>query len=288
MALRSQRRPLPPRRPASPRVGVASAPNRLPERWPSCACAVPPAQDDRVFCRGAEEAGRGGGGDGDDPCRGRKGGGRPVHRGDAGGGHAAALQGPGQGRQEGGAPGAARRQVADHRRGVPPLPRRQQARLPDARGHRRPRRRSLVCRVQGYWFSGLERSEPLGRDLEWFRQQGHAVPEPSAPGIAYASFLVELSEKNPPAFVCHFYNVYFAHAAGGRIIGKKVAEKLSLQKELEFYEWEGDLSQLQRNVRSRLNRVASGWSRVEKDRCLGEMEKAFTCSVDLRRHMFPC
>jgi hypothetical protein len=38
---------------------------------------------------------------------------------------------------------------------------------------------------------------------------------------------------------------------------KQVAEKLSLQKELEFYEWEGDLSQLQRNVRSRLNRVAS-------------------------------
>jgi heme oxygenase (biliverdin-producing, ferredoxin) len=111
---------------------------------------------------------------------------------------------------------------------------------------------------------------------------------------------------------------------------KQVAEKLNLQKELEFYEWEGDLSQLQRNVRSRLNRVASvrpplteasydlpfrscdlrlsssvrrfaetnvhapalfccqGWSRVEKDRCLGEMEKAFTCSVDLRRHMFPC
>jgi heme oxygenase len=70
--------------------------------------------------------------------------------------------------------------------------------------------------------TGLERSEPLRKDLEWFRQQGHAIPEPSAPGITYASSLEELSGKDPPAFVCHLYNVYLGHTAGGRIIGKKV------------------------------------------------------------------
>ncbi|XP_066378561.1 heme oxygenase 1, chloroplastic-like [Miscanthus floridulus] len=150
---------------------------------------------------------------------------------------------------------------------------------------------AIVDRAAIPWYAefrdtGLERSEPLGKDLEWFRQQGHAIPEPSAPGITYASFLEELSEKDPQAFVCHFYNVYFAHTAGGRIIGEKVAEKTNLQKELEFYEWEGDLSQMQQNVRARLNRVASGWPRAEKNRCLGEMEKAFTYSVDIRRHMF--
>ncbi|RCV22467.1 hypothetical protein SETIT_4G223100v2 [Setaria italica] len=134
--------------------------------------------------------------------------------------------------------------------------------------------------------TGLERSEPLKKDLEWFRQQGHKIPEPCAPGITYASLLEELSVKEPYAFVCHFYNVYFAHSAGGRIIGKEVAEKIHLQKELEFYEWEGDLSQLQQNIRGKLNQVASGWSRAEKDRCLDEMEKAFACSIDLRRHMF--
>jgi heme oxygenase len=58
--------------------------------------------------------------------------------------------------------------------------------------------------------------------LEWFRQQGHTITEPSAAGIAYASFLEELSEKEPPAFTTHFYNFYFGHSAGGVIIGKKV------------------------------------------------------------------
>lgn len=71
--------------------------------------------------------------------------------------------------------------------------------------------------------TGLERSEALKKDLEWFRQQGHTIPEPSAPGTTYASLLEELSDKDPQAFICHFYNVYFAHTAGGRMIGKKVS-----------------------------------------------------------------
>ena len=40
-------------------------------------------------------------------------------------------------------------------------------------------------------------------------------------------------------------------------VRQQVGEKINLQKELEFYEWEGDLSQMQQNVRARLNRVAS-------------------------------
>lgn len=70
--------------------------------------------------------------------------------------------------------------------------------------------------------TGLERSEKLAKDLEWFKEQGYTIPEPSSPGIAYAQYLKELSEKDPQAFICHFYNVYFAHSAGGRMIGKKV------------------------------------------------------------------
>lgn len=71
--------------------------------------------------------------------------------------------------------------------------------------------------------TGLERSEGLAKDLEWFKEQGHAIPEPSSPGINYAQYVEELSEKDPPAFLCHFYNTYFAHSAGGRMIGKKVS-----------------------------------------------------------------
>lgn len=74
--------------------------------------------------------------------------------------------------------------------------------------------------------TGLERSEVLAKDLEWFRQQGHAIPEPSTPGVSYARYLEELSEKDPQAFICHFYNTYFAHSAGGRMIGRKVSDLL--------------------------------------------------------------
>lgn len=70
--------------------------------------------------------------------------------------------------------------------------------------------------------TGLERSGKLAKDLEWFKEQGYAIPEPSSPGVRYAQYLKQLSEKDPQAFLCHFYNVYFAHSAGGRMIGKKV------------------------------------------------------------------
>ncbi|KAK3164524.1 hypothetical protein QOZ80_1AG0020470 [Eleusine coracana subsp. coracana] len=131
--------------------------------------------------------------------------------------------------------------------------------------------------------TGLERSAALKKDLEWFRQQGHAIPEPSAPGITFASYLEELSENAPPAFVCHFYNAYFGHAAGGRNIGKMVAEKILNNKEMEFYRWEGvDVSQLLQHVRGKLNQVTAYWSREEKDRCLQEIEKSFVYSRTIR------
>ncbi|KAF7806383.1 heme oxygenase 1, chloroplastic [Senna tora] len=131
--------------------------------------------------------------------------------------------------------------------------------------------------------TGLERSASLAKDLQWFSEQGHTIPEPSSPGLTYANYLKELSEKDPQAFICHFYNIYFAHSAGGRMIGKKVAEKILNSKELEFYKWDGDLSQLLQNVRERLNKVAEGWSREEKNHCLEETEKSFKFSGEILR-----
>jgi heme oxygenase len=131
--------------------------------------------------------------------------------------------------------------------------------------------------------TGLERSESLAKDLEWFREQGYTIPEPSTPGTTYAKILKELSENDPQAFICHFYNVYFAHSAGGRMIGKKVAEMILDKKELEFYKWDGDLSQLLQNVREKLNKVAESWTREEKDHCLEETEKSFKYSGEILR-----
>ncbi|KAG1335566.1 heme oxygenase 1, chloroplastic [Cocos nucifera] len=147
---------------------------------------------------------------------------------------------------------------------------------------------TIVHKASCPWYAefrntGLERSEKLAKDLEWFKEQGHVIPEPSSPGISYAHYLEELSGKDPQAFICHFYNVYFAHTAGGRMIGKKVAEKILNNKELEFYKWDGDLSQLLQNVRDKLNQVAPSWSREEKKRCLKETEKSFKYSGEILR-----
>nr|DAD44913.1 TPA_asm: hypothetical protein HUJ06_003143 [Nelumbo nucifera] len=92
--------------------------------------------------------------------------------------------------------------------------------------------------------TGLERSEKLTKDLEWFKGQGHIIPEPSSPGVT---------------------------------------EKILNNKELEFYKWDGELSVLLQNVRDKLNKVAESWSREEKNHCLEETEKSFKYSGEILR-----
>ncbi|KAM3758292.1 hypothetical protein ACB098_01G032500 [Castanea mollissima] len=123
--------------------------------------------------------------------------------------------------------------------------------------------------------TGLERSEALEKDLEWLRQQGFVIPEPSGPGISYAKYLGELSEKSAPLFMCHFYNIYFSHIAGGQVIARQVSKKLLEGRELEFYRWEGDVAELIKDVREKLNMLGEHWCRDEKNRCLKEATKAF-------------
>ncbi|CAN1216824.1 Heme oxygenase 1, chloroplastic [Linum perenne] len=136
--------------------------------------------------------------------------------------------------------------------------------------------------VDGY-LRFLVDSKSLAKDLEWFKEQGYTIPEPSSPGATYSEYLNELAEKDPQAFICHFYNIYFAHTAGGRMIGRKVAEKILNNKELEFYKWDGDLSQILQNVRDKLNKVAENWTREEKNHCLEETEKSFKHSGEILR-----
>lgn len=126
--------------------------------------------------------------------------------------------------------------------------------------------------------TGLERTEGLKQDLAWFESQGFAIPAPTEAGLEYARYLTELSEKDPQAFLCHFYNVYFAHSAGGRMIGRKISEMLLEGRELEFYKWQGELSTLLSDVKTSLNEVSSDWTREEKDHCLKETELSFKYS----------
>ncbi|KAJ4917023.1 hypothetical protein Rs2_02573 [Raphanus sativus] len=131
--------------------------------------------------------------------------------------------------------------------------------------------------------TGLERSEKLAIDLEWFKEQGYEIPKPTALGKTYSQYLKDLAEKDPQAFICHFYNIYFAHSAGGRMIGRKVAERILEGRELEFYKWDGELSQLLQNVREKLNKVAEEWTREEKNHCLEETDKSFKYSGEILR-----
>ncbi|XP_057786293.1 probable inactive heme oxygenase 2, chloroplastic [Salvia miltiorrhiza] len=123
--------------------------------------------------------------------------------------------------------------------------------------------------------TGLERADRISRDLEWLREQGNEIPEPSNPGATYVQHLEELAEKSPPLFLCHFYNIYFSHIAGGQVISRKVSDMLFGGRELEIYKWDGDAEELLRGVREKLNALGEHWSRDEKNRCLRETTKAF-------------
>lgn len=81
--------------------------------------------------------------------------------------------------------------------------------------------------------TGLERTIPLEKDIEYVTTEYNVPrPEVGTPGREYAELLPTLKL---PAFVCHYYNHYFAHTAGGRMIGKKMSSLLLNDTTLEFY-----------------------------------------------------
>ncbi|EIE20258.1 heme oxygenase-like protein [Coccomyxa subellipsoidea C-169] len=134
--------------------------------------------------------------------------------------------------------------------------------------------------------TGLERSAGLSEDIAWMQQEYSLAPvqlSEDGPGRAYSSLLKELARDCPPKFLCHFYNVYFAHTAGGRMIGTKVASMILDSRELQFYKYEGDFRAKLDEVRAQLNAVAEGWTREEKDSCLEETQKSFKYSGGLLR-----
>ena len=147
--------------------------------------------------------------------------------------------------------------------------------------------------------TGLERSQALAEDVRWFKEKYAMEPTETGddgPGARYAAELRRLAADDPPAFVCHFYNVYFAHTAGGRMIGAKMSDMLLERHALEFYKYPlapgeavaapgggGDHRPLLDAVRRSLDAVAEGWTREQKDRCLAETEESFKMSGALLR-----
>ena len=56
--------------------------------------------------------------------------------------------------------------------------------------------------------------------------------------------------------MCHFYNTYFAHTAGGRMIGSKVSQMILDNKQLNFYKYDSDVKELLNGVRDNINEVS--------------------------------
>lgn len=87
--------------------------------------------------------------------------------------------------------------------------------------------------LAGLRNTGLERTKGLDADIAWMQSEhGLAPPEPTSAAADYAASLPAMSV---PAFICHFYNYYFAHTAGGRMIGKQMSDMLLDGATLEFY-----------------------------------------------------
>lgn len=129
--------------------------------------------------------------------------------------------------------------------------------------------------------TGLERAGSLKEDLAWFNQHlGMEIPapQPNGPGISYGEKIAELAEKDPQAFICHYYNFYFAHTAGGRMIGSKVAQMILDNQQLKFYQWDGDVAVYLDEVRRKINELAESWSEEQKEHCLAETKASFQYS----------
>ena len=131
--------------------------------------------------------------------------------------------------------------------------------------------------------TGLERGPALAKDIAWFESEGLKAAPASGAGAEYAAVLRGLAASDPPAFLCHWYNVYFAHSAGGRMIGSQVGKTLALSRELAFYQYQGEMADHLAAVREKINQVAEQWSREEKDHCLAETAKSFELSGKLLR-----
>merc|ERR1712216_1047067 len=94
---------------------------------------------------------------------------------------------------------------------------------------------------------------------------GLSAPAPSAAATEYAAFLNTIAV---PVFVCHFYNYYFAHTAGGRMIDQSVMDSVFGGHLFEFYKWDRDVKEILTEVKSKIDGIAEKWTREQKDASL--------------------
>lgn len=126
--------------------------------------------------------------------------------------------------------------------------------------------------------TGIERTRELEMDIQWMCEKFDLDrPEVGAAGGRYADELRGMvkSDDDIPEFMCHYYNYYFAHLAGGRMIGKQMSKLLLDGETLEFYKWGEDVNELKPRVKNQIEELAKQWSRTERDKCINATAGAF-------------
>lgn len=126
--------------------------------------------------------------------------------------------------------------------------------------------------------SGLERTEALEKDIEYMCTRFDLQrPEAGKAGSMYAAQLKDMikSDDDVPEFMCHYYNFYFAHLAGGRMIGKQMSKLLLDGEALEFYKWGENVNELKDSVKGQIEELAKGWDRNKRDSCIDATAAAF-------------
>jgi heme oxygenase (biliverdin-producing, ferredoxin) len=168
--------------------------------------------------------------------------------------------------------------------------------------------------------TGLERTQALEQDIAWICQQYKLDrPDVADPGRTYARLLADM--KSVPEFVCHWYNHYFAHTAGGRMIGKQMCARLLDNRTLEFYkvryccvarrniicsrvhfvnvahfltllqyyhfaeQWEGDLNEMKATTKQIIEDLAASWTPEERKECVDATAAAFQGGGSLVSHL---
>jgi len=135
--------------------------------------------------------------------------------------------------------------------------------------------------------SPLDRVEALDRDIDFITKE-YSVKKPDVgkAGQNYANVIRQLGKDGSVAeFMCHYYNFYFAHTAGGRMIGKQMSSLLLDKKTLEFYKWEGNINEIKDRVKGNIEEIAANWSFEEKKRCSDETAAAFRGGGSLNSYL---
>jgi len=137
--------------------------------------------------------------------------------------------------------------------------------------------------------TGLERTNELRADIKWMLETDTSLhlPQCGKNGQLYSDELEKLASTNLPKFICHYYNHYFAHTAGGRMIGKKMSDMLWNGQSLKFYEWEGDVRKLLDDVRVSIDEIATEWNDDQRKDCLEETMATFKFGGSLMSYMKP-